>query len=37
MNKVIINQAAARLITMGATSNTGLPHMQAYNYKFKRL
>jgi hypothetical protein len=33
----IIDQAAARTITMGASDNTGLPHMQAYTYKFKRL
>jgi hypothetical protein len=37
INKLIINQAAARTITMGASGKTGLPHTQAYNYKFKRL
>jgi hypothetical protein len=37
MNKLIINQAAAHTITMGAFVNTGLPHTQANNYKFKRL
>jgi hypothetical protein len=37
MKKLIINQAAARTITMGASGNTGLPHTWAYNYKFKRL
>jgi hypothetical protein len=34
MNKLIINQVA---ITMGASGNTGIPHTQAYNYKFKTL
>jgi hypothetical protein len=29
MNKLIINQAAALTITMGASGNTGLPHTQA--------
>jgi hypothetical protein len=29
MSKLIINQAAARNITMGASGNTGLPHTQA--------
>jgi hypothetical protein len=29
INKLIINQAAARMITMGASGNTGLPHTQA--------
>jgi hypothetical protein len=37
MNKLVINQAAARAITMGASGNTGLTLTQAYNYKFKRL
>jgi hypothetical protein len=29
MNKLIINQAAARTITTGASGNTGLTHTQA--------
>jgi hypothetical protein len=37
MNKLIISQAAARTITMGASGNTGLPHTQTYNYRFKIL
>jgi hypothetical protein len=37
MNKLKINQAAARTITMGPSGNTGLPHTQAYNYTFKIL
>jgi hypothetical protein len=36
MNKLIINQAAARTTTMGAYGNTGIPHTQAYNYKLKK-
>jgi hypothetical protein len=41
MNKLIINQAAARTITMGAftvfTVQYYLSHYVQYNYKFKRL
>jgi hypothetical protein len=37
MDKLIISQAAARTITMGASGNTGLPHTQSYNYKLKIL
>jgi hypothetical protein len=29
MDELTINQAAARMITMGASGNTGLPHTQA--------
>jgi hypothetical protein len=37
INKLTINQAAALTITIGASGNTGHPHTQAYNKKFKRL